>query len=111
MKELTRPLPIAPLLAELKQAARGLYGGRLAAVLLFGSWARGEAAPGSDIDVLIVLDGTVDPGEEIARFGPVTAALSLRHDVVLSCAFISAERYRAEQSPFLMNVRREGVAA
>jgi len=33
-----------------------LYGAHLAGVVVFGSWARGEAADGSDVDLLVVLD-------------------------------------------------------
>ena len=33
-----------------------LYGEHLAGVIVFGSWARGEAAEGSDVDLLVVLD-------------------------------------------------------
>jgi hypothetical protein len=69
----------------------------------------GRGAAGSDIDILIVLKGRVDPATEIARLGPITAALSLTNDVVISCVFISAERFATEQSPLLINVRREGV--
>lgn len=36
--------------------ARAVVGDRLAGVLVLGSWARGEAAATSDIDVLIVID-------------------------------------------------------
>jgi len=36
--------------------AREVFGDRLDGVLVLGSWARGEAAANSDIDVLIVLD-------------------------------------------------------
>ncbi|MEZ5320383.1 MAG: toxin-antitoxin system HicB family antitoxin [Vicinamibacterales bacterium] len=36
--------------------ARSVFGGRLAGVLVIGSWARGDAAATSDIDVLIVID-------------------------------------------------------
>jgi predicted nucleotidyltransferase len=35
---------------------RRLYGDRLSSVLLFGSWARGDAHPESDIDLVVVLD-------------------------------------------------------
>ncbi len=35
---------------------RGIYGERLRDVLLFGSWARGDAHPESDVDLLVVLD-------------------------------------------------------
>jgi predicted nucleotidyltransferase len=79
-------------------------------MLLFGSEARGEAEPGSDIDVLIVLQGQVGPGEEITRIGAITSALSLKFDTVVSCTFVSADRFSTEQSPLLLNVRREGVA-
>lgn len=36
--------------------ARAVFGDRLRGVLVLGSWARGEAAATSDIDVLIVID-------------------------------------------------------
>lgn len=36
--------------------ARATFGDRLLGVLVLGSWARGEAAATSDIDVLIVID-------------------------------------------------------
>jgi len=36
--------------------AADLYGSRLVGVVVFGSWARGEAADGSDVDLLVVLD-------------------------------------------------------
>jgi predicted nucleotidyltransferase len=37
--------------------ARAVFGDRLIGVLVLGSWARGTPAAGSDIDVLIVVDG------------------------------------------------------
>lgn len=86
------------------------YGPRLTSMILFGSQARGDAARSSDIDVLVVLEGDVEPGKEIARTGAAVAALSLKFDVVISCVFISAERYSSEQTPLLLNVRNEGVA-
>ena len=96
-------------LDELRDAFKRLYGERLVTMRLYGSYARGEAGAGSDIDVLVVLDGEVNPGEEITRTGDVLAALSLKYGVVLSCVFVSQDRFLREQSPLLLNVRREGV--
>jgi uncharacterized protein len=76
-------------------------------MLLFGLHARGDAEPEPDIDVLVVLQGPVDPGEEIARTGEVTAWLSLRHDVVFSRVFLFAEQFSSEQHLLLLDVRRE----
>lgn len=97
------------ILAELRRRFESLYGERLVGMVLYGSHARGDEEPGSDIDVLVVLKGPVNPGEEIARTSETVAALSLEHGVVISRAFVSDERYAKERSPFLLNVRREGV--
>jgi uncharacterized protein len=87
------------------------YGERLAGVILYGSQARGDAEPGSDVDLLVVLRGDISASAEVSRLSTPLAALSLRHDTVVSCVFVSEARYRSEQSPFLLNVRREGIAA
>jgi predicted nucleotidyltransferase len=97
------------LLAELRRRLEALYGPRLLRLTLYGSQARGDAEPGSDIDVLVVLAGPVRPGEEIRRIGDITAGMSLENNVVISCTFISAERFEREESPMMINVRREGV--
>ena len=76
----------------------------------FGSQSRGDADPDSDIDVLVVLKGAVAPCEEIARTLDDVAEVSLTHDAVLACVFISEDRYERAQSPLMLNVRREGVA-
>lgn len=100
---------VADIVAELRERLEELYGERLERVVLFGSHARDEATPESDVDVLVVLSGDVSPVEEIRRTGGLVSQLSLQHDVDIAVAFVSAERFRTEQSPFLLNVRREGL--
>ena len=101
---------IKKVLQELRSELESIYGTRLRQLVLFGSQARGDVAAESDIDVLVVLDGAVTPGKEIARTGGVVAALSLKFDCVISCVFISADRYSSEQTSLLLNIRNEGVA-
>jgi predicted nucleotidyltransferase len=97
------------IVSELRKNLAAIYGPDLCNVLLFGSQARGDAEPGSDIDVLVVLPGPVNPGAEVRRTGGLVAELSLKHDVVISCVFVSSENLAAEQSPFMMNVRKEAL--
>ncbi len=97
------------ILTELRQHLTALYGARLVDVILFGSQARGEAVAGSDIDVMIILQGEVWPGQEIARTGEIVAALSLKYDVLLSTLFEAATEFQRGGSPLLINVRREGI--
>ena len=60
---------LGAILAQLRAGLEALYGPQLVHLLLYGSQARGEATAESDIDVLVVLQGSVDPGAEIARAG------------------------------------------
>jgi uncharacterized protein len=100
---------IQGILSELQSRFSELYGERLRRLILYGSQARGDSEPGSDLDVLVVLTGPVDAGLEIARTGEIVAALSLNHDVAIACVFMEEERYLHRQGPFLRNVRREGI--
>lgn len=97
---------LAPLQGQLNQ----LYGDRLVQILLYGSQARGEAGPDSDIDVLIVLQDPVDPSQEIKRTSHLIADLCLEHNVLISRTFASSRQVEAERSPFFLNVRREGIS-
>jgi predicted nucleotidyltransferase len=47
--------------------AGGLFGADLVGVAAFGSWARGEATSGSDVDVLVVLEATVPLTRQLYR--------------------------------------------
>ena len=78
-------------------------------IVLYGSEARGDAVEGSDIDVLCIMKKPFDYGDLILRTSEITSEISLKYDVVLSRSFARLEDYKTRQTPFLMNVRREGV--
>ena len=100
---------LALILDQLRQQLSQLYGQRLVKVVLYGSQARGDALPDSDVDVLVVLKGSVNPYEEIERTGEIVAGLSLEHNLVISCAYIPETRLIQDTSLFLRNVQREGI--
>ena len=101
---------LSPILRDLHAGLNQLLGSRrLEAVYLYGSQARGDAQPDSDIDILVVIDGDFDYGEMLDLTLNLVADLSLEHNVVISRAFVSKDRFEHEMSPFLMNVRKEAV--
>ena len=102
---------IREVLTSLKKELSSLYGERLKGVYLFGSYARGEADEESDIDVLIVLDRVDNYSQEIDRTSELIARLSLECDRSISCVFVPEERWKHEETMFLINVREEAVRA
>ncbi|MBI2325484.1 MAG: nucleotidyltransferase domain-containing protein [Chloroflexi bacterium] len=87
-----------------------LYGDRLRTVLLFGSWARGDAHPESDIDLLVVLDRVEDVWREHDRVDDVLYRRSLDNNTVISAIIVSAADLQDPPTPALMRARIEGLA-
>ncbi len=104
-------MEIKKALEEFKREIEKLYGKRLKRVILYGSYARGDATEDSDIDLLIVLEGNVIPGEEIDKMINIITEVNLKYGVLLSVYPVSEEDYTTVNSPLLINVRREGIPA
>jgi predicted nucleotidyltransferase len=96
-------------LRDLNRGLRDLYSKRYRGLVLYGSQARGEADVGSDVDLLLLLEGPVEVGREIRHSSGVVASLALESGLVLSLVPVSIEDYRASLDPYLINARREGA--
>jgi len=102
----------SPLLDEIRNRLSHAYGSRLTSVVLFGSEARGQAGPESDIDLLVVLERLVgDYGEELERGLIAVYPVALRLGRRVSVKLLAREEYENGDSPLLREVRRSGVAA
>jgi len=102
---------IKSLMAKMKKGLTELYGQRLKAVYLFGSYARGDYNQNSDLDIMIVLDTYKSYWDELVRSAELTSDLSLEYDVAISRTIMTEEQWRKGELPVLKNVRAEGVPA
>lgn len=102
---------IKEVLKEFREKIEKLYGNRLKNIILYGSWARGEADDDSDIDLVIILEGKVTPGREIDRMIDIITEINLEYNLLISVYPVSEEDYSRVNSPLLINVRREGIPA
>ncbi|MFW5692705.1 MAG: nucleotidyltransferase domain-containing protein [Thermoguttaceae bacterium] len=92
-----------------RRGLESIYQARLKGVYLFGSHARGDAGPESDVDLLVVLDHFERYGAEVDRTSILGAELSLAHAVSISEVFVNEHDWSCRRTPFLDNVRREAV--
>ena len=82
-----------------------------ATAILYGSEARGDARPESDIDVLILLDGDK---RDIKREDEISGALyeiELNHGVIISPMIMLKKQWenRPFKTPFYINAINEGI--
>ena len=95
---------------ELKEGLVRIYGDKLKAVYLYGSYARGDYRQGSDVDVMIVLNNYKSYGKEIDRTGKLTSNLSLEYGISISRVLIKEMQWKSSDTPLLRNIRMDGIS-
>jgi predicted nucleotidyltransferase len=89
---------------------KSIYGGRLRRVILFGSWARGEADPeASDVDLLVILDNVGDERTEWDRVGAVADELAVEAGRPIVTFPVSESEFRSLRKPLLKEALKDGV--
>ena len=101
---------IKDVLAELKSGLEQIYGAGLKHLFLYGSHARGQAGPESDIDVLLVLEDFNNIWEIIQRNSRLVQDICLKYGVVISLIPVKALKYNTVKTPLILNIKKEGVA-
>jgi len=95
---------IKPVLDQLHDKLRELYGERFRGLYVFGSYARPDAGielpRDSDLDVALVLSEFSNAYEEITRFSGISSDLSLEHGLVISLVPVREADFREGRSNF-----------
>jgi predicted nucleotidyltransferase len=76
-------------------------------VILFGSYARGDFTKDSDLDLLVILPGSVNQAEEMVRLRMVLRDIPMPIDVVVYSAD-EVQRRRLLRGTMLYHALREG---
>lgn len=105
------PPKVRDVIIQLQKGLRELYGDRYCGLLLYGSYARGTADEGSDVDLLLLLKGPVNPAREILHLQTVKWPLALDSDLALSVVPVDIKDFERADSIFLSVVRKEAIPA
>lgn len=99
------------LLMRVKEILQDTFGDRFQGVILYGSEARGESAPDSDIDFLVLLAGPVDHGRDSRSYINALYDLVLELERPIHAKPVDVRDYEAQRSPLYRETRREGIPA
>src|SRR5262249_3805165 len=103
------PEPVRDVVLKLRSGLQDLYGDRFRGLLLYGSYARGNAWSGSDVDLLLLLEGPVNAARETLASEPVVWPLSLASGLVLSVIPADYDAYQRGEGIFLSTIREEAI--
>ena len=106
-----RDMDARTLLEDIRSRLAAAHGQRLRGVVLYGSEARGDARPDSDIDVLVLLDGPIDYAVDLEANLLAVYPLALALGRRISAKPVSAKEYEEADCPLYNAARREGLAA
>jgi len=113
------PPRVQEALVAFQQALLTVFPGQIRRVILYGSYARGDAAPDSDVDVMVVVaweEERLPSGFYRSMYGDprwerivdLATDVNLDFGIYISPMVISQSRFE-EWSPLMYCVRREGV--
>lgn len=103
---------IEKILSQYIEELQKIYDTHLKSIILYGSYARGDFMPDSDIDIMILVDlsdtGIKEYSERLSR---LTFNINLDNDLLIMPIVKNIEhfQYWVETYPFYSNVKKEGV--
>ena len=100
---------VIQLINRLKVYLVDKYGDRIKDVILYGSHARGESTEDSDIDILILVDDSLNHSEVRESVGDLLFDILLESGELISVVVLPESFFKKYDYPFMLNVRREGI--
>lgn len=97
------------LLRQIKARLQAVYGDRLQGVVLYGSEARGDAETDSDIDLLVLLDGTVELGRDARTIIDALYPLVIQAGRPIHAQPVEVDVYEAGGFSLYRNAQDEGI--
>lgn len=96
-------------LSEIRTRLQKTFGDRLCGVVLYGSRARGDADPDSDLDLMVLLDGSVKLGRDLETIIEALYPVQLEIERPIHALPVSSSSFEAGLYGIYRNAKREGI--
>lgn len=104
-----KPMMDHSLWQRIKALLKEAFADRLRGVVLYGSEARGEATPESDIDILVLLTGPIALGRDLRTIIHAPYPLQLESERVIDATPVDVDVYEAGEFAWYRNAKRDGL--
>jgi predicted nucleotidyltransferase len=94
---------------QCKRILEDYYGSRLKGLILYGSLVRSRASAGSDMDLLVLLNGPLDYFQELQQIIDLLYPVQLESEYLISAKPVAADEFERGELQLYRNVKREGL--
>lgn len=102
-------MTVTEVLKKCKTVLESYYGSQFKGLILYGSLARNQASPASDVDLLVLLDQPFDYFRELRRIIELLYPIQLESDQLISAKPASVDEVEQGSIQLYRNAKREGV--
>lgn len=94
---------------RIRNSLKKAHADRLQGIVLYGSEARRQSRPDSDLDLLVLLSGPLHYGRDLDTNLRALYPLALELDRRISAKPVSANEYETVDCPLYQQAHREGI--
>jgi len=102
-------MTLTEVLKKCKTVLESHYGSQFKGLMLYGSLARNQASPTSDVDLLVLLDQPFDYFRELRRIIELLYPIQLESDQLISAKPAPVDEVEQGSIQLYRNAKREGV--
>ena len=102
---------IESLINKIKKHLIKIYGEGIKKIILYGSYVRGEVTGDSDVDILVLIDQSLNPFEVRESLSDLLFDILLEEGELISVIAVPEDLFETYNSPFMLNVKKEGLVA
>ena len=102
-------MAVVEIVQRCKTALESHYGSEFKGLILYGSVARDQASPSSDIDLLVLLSRSFDYFDELRQIIELLYPIQLESDRLISAKPAALDEFEHGRIQLYRNAKREGV--
>lgn len=98
------------ILDEVHHELKNIYDNHLQEIILFGSYLWGDYSDELDLNLILLVDQLNDPTQEWDKYEATISRISIKYHTMISIIPFEFDEFYRRQTPFDLNVNREGIA-